>query len=126
MTETKQDCTTSTTIFDKPVSDKTDDNSVCMDIHNVKFSKPEYSIYRARRVDNPSLPSYIYSMDGSAPISVGGSIHKRVVVQGSDNILKITSINGVQVKFAYNDYYYHAMLTDVEIKEMVGDDVYDG
>ena len=125
MTETKQDCTTSTTIFDKPASNKADDNSVCMDIHNVKFSKPEYNTYSAKRVDNPRLPSYIYSMDGSAPISVGGSIHKRVVVQGSDNVLKITSINGVQVKFAYNDYYYHAMLTDVEIKEMVGSDAYD-
>lgn len=125
MTESKHDGTIITTMSDKLVLEKVDDNNTGIELHNIKFLKPEYDIYKATRNNNTHLPPYIYSMDGSAPISVGSSIHKRVVVQGSEDILKIKSINGVHTEFAYHDYYYHAMLTDAEIRAMVGDDVYD-
>ena len=124
MTELKLDDTAVTTMQDKPVSkifEKTDDNDDGIEFHNVKFSKPEYGIYNATHSDNPQFPPYIRNLTGSnTSMSVGGRPDGRVIVTGFDDILKIKSINGVRTKFTYHDEYYHAMVTDAEIKAMVG------
>ena len=130
MSELKQDAKAMSAEEQQAYFQKLADEGTGIEMYGVTFvPEKDYVWYDATTKNNPQFPPYISSGGKNSDICmcVGGN-KKSIIVWGDSDILYITKINDVRTKFEKCQPEgrpgYEAILTEAEVKAMVGGSVY--
>ena len=131
MSELKQDAKAMSAEEQQAYFQKLADEGTGIEMHGVTFvpENDRYVWYNATTKNNPQFPPYISSCCTGSDVcmAIGGN-KKSVIVWGDSDVLHITKINDIRTKFEKYQSEgrpgYEAMLTEAEVKAMVGGSVY--
>ena len=131
MSELKQDAKAMSAEEQQAYFQKLADEGTGIEMHGVTFvPEKDYVWYDATTKNNPQFPAYISSSDKNSDICMCvGGYKPRIYVWGMSDILHITEINGVRTNFKKHTLvgrpgYEAILLTEAEVKAMVGGSVY--